>query len=302
MATRRPKKLSVLLIPDDNAEPFSFRLNIRVVRMLILFLVILFVHVVAGGYSYWRWYSAHQENKKLNSDNAELLEDNKRVYVLQERFSDLNKRYARILGLLGVPGENGVSLPLKDIDASVDDAGDSRDVSDLSAGASSQPANRVGTKTGFLFPKKTNVHAYAPSLPTLLPVDGLLSNDFSHNVASLGVLGLGAAGRHPGIDIAGPRGTEIVAAGAGMIVFAGWTSKYGNIVIIHHGDDLFSYYAHNSKLLASDRMYVKKGDVIAQRGDSGSTSKGPHLHFEIWKDGKPVDPREYILAFQADNS
>jgi murein DD-endopeptidase MepM/ murein hydrolase activator NlpD len=92
----------------------------------------------------------------------------------------------------------------------------------------------------------------------------------------------------------------VLAAGAGQIVFANWTYVWGNLIIIHHGDNVFSYYGHNDRLLAHDRAFVEKGEPIALLGNSGLSS-GPHLHFEIWKDGVAIDPRQILLAFRSNS-
>jgi len=79
-------------------------------------------------------------------------------------------------------------------------------------------------------------------------------------------------------------------------MFANWTYDYGYLIILDHGGGLLSYYGHNQRLLKSERSYVGRGEPIAMLGNSGKSS-GPHLHFEIRKDGRPVDPKDYLLAF-----
>ena len=101
---------------------------------------------------------------------------------------------------------------------------------------------------------------------------------------------------HRGIDIAAPRGTLVRAAAEGIVVFAGYTYDLGNLLILYHGAGFFTYYGHNQRLLLNRNAVVKKGDPIALVGNSGISS-APHLHFEIWKDGTPLDPKEYLLAF-----
>lgn len=98
---------------------------------------------------------------------------------------------------------------------------------------------------------------------------------------------------HEGLDIAMPVGTEVKASDGGRITFAGTKGGYGKIVIINHENGYETRYAHNSKLLvnAGDRVY--KGEVIAKSGNTGR-STGPHLHFEVRKNGAPVNPRGYI--------
>lgn len=298
----RSRRISVLFIPDDNAEPHSYRLSLRIVRLLIVLAIILVVHILAGGYAYWKWYSIRKENNLLFVKNSDLREDNKRIYFLQQRFETINKDYQKVLNLLGVDGVKNTSVLLNDRPYNNNKSLDSREYSQDNLSDIQPDIDRISSKSSFVSRKSSSLHDYTPSLPTLLPVEGYLSSEFSINSWLFGSTSQGTDKWHPGIDIAARRGTDILAAGSGSVVFAGWTSRYGNIVIINHGNNVFSYYAHNSKLLVDDRAYVRKGEPIAQLGNSGYTSKGPHLHFEIWKDGKPVNPREYILAFHSNGS
>ena len=89
------------------------------------------------------------------------------------------------------------------------------------------------------------------------------------------------------------------AAADGYIVFSGWTYDDGNMVIISHGGGYFTIYKHNQSLLKSANDFVKRGQPIALLGNSGNTSYGPHLHFELWKDGQPQNPDEYLIATES---
>lgn len=99
--------------------------------------------------------------------------------------------------------------------------------------------------------------------------------------------------RHEGIDIGMPTGTPVKAADGGKVTFAGWRGAYGYLVIINHGANMETYYAHNSKLLVKKGDKVFKGQTIAHSGNTGR-STGPHLHFEVRKNGTPVNPTKYI--------
>lgn len=94
---------------------------------------------------------------------------------------------------------------------------------------------------------------------------------------------------HTGVDIAAPSGTAIKAAGAGRVISAGYRNGYGNTVVIDHGGGISTLYAHCSRIYVSVGKDVKQGDRIAAVGSTGY-STGPHLHFEVRKNGKPVDP------------
>lgn len=98
---------------------------------------------------------------------------------------------------------------------------------------------------------------------------------------------------HDGIDLAAPKGTPVRTAGAGKVVFAGEQRGYGLLVIIDHGGDLVTLYAHNNDLRVRAGQDVRSGQVIATVGESGRTS-GPHLHFEVRRSGLPVDPLAHL--------
>lgn len=101
---------------------------------------------------------------------------------------------------------------------------------------------------------------------------------------------------HQAIDIAGPVGSPIRAAAAGTVEFAGWGSGYneglGNLVEIRHADDTLTRYAHNSELLVKAGQSVRRGEAIARMGNTGN-STGPHLHFEIERGGRLLDPADF---------
>lgn len=98
---------------------------------------------------------------------------------------------------------------------------------------------------------------------------------------------------HPGIDFAGKLGSKVVSVAAGVVVFAGKRGGYGNMVEINHGGGYVTRYGHNEKLLVKPGDIVKKGEIIALMGSTGR-STGPHVHFEVYKHGRLVDPSSYI--------
>ncbi|HME90255.1 MAG TPA: M23 family metallopeptidase [Myxococcaceae bacterium] len=98
---------------------------------------------------------------------------------------------------------------------------------------------------------------------------------------------------HDGIDLAAPLGTPIKAAHPGTVLYAGEQKGYGLIAIVDHANGLTTLYAHNRDLRVKTGQLVRDGQVIATVGESGRTT-GPHLHFEVRKDGIPVDPLDYL--------
>ncbi len=100
--------------------------------------------------------------------------------------------------------------------------------------------------------------------------------------------------KHYGVDIVAPENEAIKAASDGTVVFANFTTETGYVIAIQHGNNLLSMYKHNSSLLKKTGDSVKAGDAIAIIGNTGEHTTGPHLHFELWYNGTPVDPQKYI--------
>lgn len=99
---------------------------------------------------------------------------------------------------------------------------------------------------------------------------------------------------HLGIDLVAPKNTAIKAVMDGYVFFADWTMETGNVIGLQHSNNTVTFYKHNSSLLKNIGNFVKAGEAIAVIGNTGTKTDGPHLHFELWFNGKPIDPSEYI--------
>lgn len=100
--------------------------------------------------------------------------------------------------------------------------------------------------------------------------------------------------KHYGTDILAPKNTPIKAAMAGFVISSDWTLETGNTIAIQHSNNLISFYKHNSALLKKVGNSVKAGEAVAIIGNTGTLSDGPHLHFELWHKGKPINPEDFI--------
>jgi murein DD-endopeptidase MepM/ murein hydrolase activator NlpD len=98
---------------------------------------------------------------------------------------------------------------------------------------------------------------------------------------------------HSGVDISVEPGTPVKATADGVVSFARWSGGSGNLVVLEHGFGYSTFYAHNSRIAVSVGQHVKRGEIIAYSGTTGY-STGPHSHYEIWKQGKHVNPMPYI--------
>lgn len=115
------------------------------------------------------------------------------------------------------------------------------------------------------------------------PVKGMVTASFN------------SAQEHYGTDIAAKENEPIKATLDGTVLFSGWTSETGYTIQIQHSNNLVSAYKHNSVLLKKAGQFIKAGETIAVIGNSGEQSTGPHLHFELWYNGKAIDPQEYMV-------
>jgi len=118
-----------------------------------------------------------------------------------------------------------------------------------------------------------------------MPVNGFISRGFNTSTG------------HMGIDIVAKTGTPIFAAAGGYVIFSDYTVKDGYMMIIGHSDGYITVYKHCSSLLKKARDIVLEGEIIALSGNSGEITTGPHLHFEIWKDGKPINPINLLINY-----
>lgn len=128
-------------------------------------------------------------------------------------------------------------------------------------------------------------------------MDPGVSNQFVDLMAPvIGPLGKGydASVSHFGIDILAPKNTAIKSIADGLVVQADWTVETGNTIVILHSGGLLSVYKHNSALLKANYEKVTQGEAIAIIGNTGTLTTGPHVHFELWVDGFPVDPSHFI--------
>lgn len=114
------------------------------------------------------------------------------------------------------------------------------------------------------------------------PIKGMVVNAF------------GDSKGHYGVDVVAAPGARVSAIMDGTVVFSGWTVETGYVMQVQHPNNLISIYKHNERLLKEVGQVVKAGEAIARVGNSGELTTGPHLHFELWYNGMPLNPQEYI--------
>jgi len=115
------------------------------------------------------------------------------------------------------------------------------------------------------------------------PVDGVVTSEFNQELG------------HYGIDIAAAENTPVKTSLDGTVIMSSWTLQTGYVLAIQHTNSLISFYKHNSVLFKKVGNFVSSGEVVAAVGSSGEQTTGPHLHFELWHNGIPINPRDHIV-------
>ena len=126
---------------------------------------------------------------------------------------------------------------------------------------------------------KEQNHDYYHFFP---PVEGIVTQSFDEKK------------RHYGTDIVAKANAKVAAVLDGVVIFTDWTVKTGYVIQVQHTNDLISVYKHNSILLKKQGDYVRAGEVLGVVGNTGEESSGPHLHFELWRAGNPLNPETFI--------
>ncbi len=114
------------------------------------------------------------------------------------------------------------------------------------------------------------------------PVSGIINNPFD------------IRSNHFGVDIVAKDNEPVKSIADGTVIFSGWTQDSGNVIVVQHRGNIISVYKHNSALLKKVGNFVFSGDVISIIGNTGELTTGPHLHLELWYNGNPVDPEDFI--------
>ncbi|GIX32907.1 MAG: peptidase [Lysobacterales bacterium] len=225
--------------------------------------------------------SARRDLDALAVRLAELHAHAARLNALGERLVesarlDPNEFDFRESPALGGPGESASSLGSEALSGQIDQLERLLD----------ERRRQLELLSAILLDRELN----AQTVPTGLPVKtGYRSSGFGRRIDPI----TGHEEFHAGIDFNGPRGSPIHAVADGVVVFSGRRPGYGNTVEIDHGNGYRTRYAHNDRNLVKVGDRVRVGDMIATMGRSGRTT-GVHLHFEVWRHGRPVDPAPYL--------
>lgn len=264
--------VTIMLIPHDSKRTINIKLpSIGIVSSVILWLVgsIYVVSVAIDTIEYYNMKS------KLNFYMGQFVELKTTISLLEKAESEFKR-------LLSFKSKDKI---LENVNSKVNiyDAG-SLDM-DILKDQIKNTVERVVEIQNFL---KNQKDIYI-STPKGWPIMGRITSEFGNRENPR----YGGQEFHSGIDISAGTGTPVKATADGIVSFSGWSAGNGNLVVVEHGFGYSTFYAHNSSIVVKVGQKVKRGDIIANVGSTGNTT-GPHLHYEVWHNGKPVNPIDFI--------
>ena len=242
-------------------------------RLLTVLVITVIVTAGIGVATYWKVASTALETSRVNEENATLRGQIEQVWELERLMADMLETDYKIRTQMGIefpqdwPGYNY----------------------QLGPGTVSEPGGMVRTTSGesTMTGREQNVSEESAILFAWPVVLGWPTVEFGQGEGTAG-------GPHTGLDIAARTNTPIRAAADGRVTFAGMDDQYGFLCEIGHNNRLTTRYGHCVRLVVREEQLVKKGEIIAYVGSTGRVTTGPHLHFEVQKNGQPVDPRSYL--------
>ncbi len=261
--------VTIMLIPHDSKRTLNIRLPSIGVVMSVMLWLIGSVYIVSIAVSTAQYYDM---KNKLNLYTDQFIELNATIAAIKKAEAEFKR-------LLSFGSKERI---LENVDAK--GGADSLDINILKE----QVRNTVATVkeiSEFLNEQKDIFMA----TPRGWPVQGRITSKFGNRMHPVH----GRQEFHSAIDIAAPAGTPIMATADGVVSFSGWQGGYGNIIVIEHGFGYRTLYAHNKKNIVRVGQRIKRGDIIAHVGATG-TATGPHISYEVWRHGKPINPIDFI--------
>ena len=259
----KANKYTVLLIPDNESEGRSFSFKRSWLFLIIIITISIISIILFAGYFF---IPKSIEFQKMKDSYNKLATE--RVKVM-ELFHDL-QRLQQMDELLRK--NLGSEVDLHSFNDGLDSISEASQINN----------NDIQYSTNQI-----------SNIPTKAPIDGYITQRMivrPHIWKS----------NHYGIDISVKEGDPVVASASGVVIFSGWSTDLGNMLIIYHGNDYFTFYGHNQVNLVDKRDIVNRGDVISLAGNTGISS-GPHLHFEVWEGSNPLDPLEFFPEYNEKN-
>lgn len=259
----------------------SFTYAKVIVFIFAIFTIVLFISLYLVKSILAQWFDPRHSQIEFNK---QLIELSMNVDSLSQAVETKDMFIANLTGI--IKGEESFSEPSPEPDSltraeMIANLNKETDLGQL-APIDSQFRKEFEQSGVSLLNKSSSLSTDLQEIIFFTPVNGIVSSQYN------------AQTEHYGVDIVAKDNEPIKAVADGSVIFSGWTQEYGYVIMIQHRGDLISVYKHNSELLEKVGNFVRAGSVIAIIGNTGELTTGPHLHFELWYNGNPVDPEEFV--------
>ncbi|HXF94645.1 MAG TPA: peptidoglycan DD-metalloendopeptidase family protein [Gemmatimonadales bacterium] len=306
MQRKNDRRWTVMLVPHGSGSSRAVEVSQTVVKALLgmgsvvaLLLLVLGGAAIARGVNITKSRALERENRLLASEIQRMREQ---LVSLRDTLNEFGEREQELRLLAGLTPtdpavqQGGIGGPAgawseRDSLSAAGPLGAEVLAARLDMEALTRRASILVRSIGEAYDSLSRHQARLAATPSIMPTKGWLTSAFArervHPILHL-------ARPHEGIDVTAPMGAEIEAPAAGVVTEVRWVEGYGNMLTIDHGYGIVTRYAHCSKILVGRGTRVKRGQVVALVGSTG-LSTGPHLHYEVWVNGKPVNPLRYVL-------
>jgi murein DD-endopeptidase MepM/ murein hydrolase activator NlpD len=263
--------VTILLVPHTRHRSFSLRLPLVGLYSMFFLSIVGACFLAVASMQAAKYYRARAELAHVNSQFREIESSIVSLKESETKFRKLFSLKSKEVVMDAVVMEDTGSIDMKtlkkQIDASI------RSVSDIRHYLAEQKDVYLTTPIGW-------------------PVKGRITSGYGLREHPI----LGKLMFHSGLDISTASGTPVRATAEGVVSFSGWEGRGGNTVVIEDGNGFRTAFAHNSRNNVKVGQRIRRGDIIAYSGETGAAT-GPHVHYEVWKDGKSVNPVDYLKGW-----
>lgn len=286
-------KYNVMIVGNTNGECRQFQVSGRAVIATVTALVALVLFLGTMVMVRWEWNAGKyqeelavltQEHEKLKLANEAYLKASIDMENKLRSFDEKTIKLAQYVGLetsgLEVDGVGGPEILENELNQYLR----------YDLGLMDKRAEQLDSRFDNLETAFTTQKARLDATPSILPARGWISSGYKYRTDPF----TKKRSFHSGIDISCPEGTPIYAPADGVVVKRGYSGGFGKMLEISHGDDMKTRYGHLSQFNVSKGSRVKRGDLIGYVGSTGR-STAPHLHYEIHKNDKQINPMKYII-------
>lgn len=282
---------TIIIVPHAHGKVFKVQISPAVLRTLVLFgiaiAILSIVSIAASGtFLHQRaiYRAVQAENRQLKKSNQRLAETVSQVQARLTQFEQRTKTLAIAAGVADLFSNNAPSAPVG--------VGSGGPLDRLSAAPETlvRRQEQLDQQLAKVERKLSEEALMLSHTPVVAPVVGVITDGYGPRLDPV----TRRPAFHDGLDISVAIGTVVSAPADGVVVFANRDSGYGKMIKINHGYGYTTIYGHLEKFLVKEGSKVSRGQPIGKVGMSGRTT-GPHLHYEVWKDGEKQNPLHYIL-------